>query len=68
VIAFVLVLAFTLLLFAFRSIVGAAEGDCAHLLFVRAVTVLVFEHHWAEGLRGFKSNGRSSPGCPCPSS
>jgi RND superfamily putative drug exporter len=60
VIAFVLVLAFVLLLFAFRSIVVPLKAIVLNLLSVGAaygVMVLVFQHHWAEGLLGFKSNG-----------
>jgi len=60
VIAFVLVLAFVLLLFAFRSIVVPVKAIVLNLLSVGAaygVMVLVFQHHWAEGILGFKSNG-----------
>ncbi len=60
VIAFVLVLAFVLLLFAFRSIVVPLKAIVLNLLSVGAaygVMVLVFQHHWAEGILGFKSNG-----------
>ena len=60
VIAFVLALAFVLLLVAFRSIVIPLKAIVLNLLSVAAaygVLVLVFQHHWAEGLLGFHSNG-----------
>jgi uncharacterized membrane protein YdfJ with MMPL/SSD domain len=60
VIVFVLVLAFGLLLVAFRSIVVPLKAIVLNLLSVGAsygVLVLVFQHHWAEGILGFKSNG-----------
>ena len=60
VIAFVLVLAFLLLLVAFRSIVVPLKAIVLNLLSVGAaygVLVLVFQHRWAEPLLGFKSNG-----------
>jgi uncharacterized membrane protein YdfJ with MMPL/SSD domain len=60
VIAFVLVFAFLLLLLAFRSIVVPLKAIVLNLLSVGAssgVLVLVFQHHWAESLLGFKSNG-----------
>jgi uncharacterized membrane protein YdfJ with MMPL/SSD domain len=60
VIAFVLGLAFLLLLVAFRSIVVPLKAIVLNLLSVGAaygVLVLVFQHHWAEGLLGFTSNG-----------
>jgi RND superfamily putative drug exporter len=60
VIAFVLVLAFLLLLVAFRSIVVPLKAIFLNLLSVGAaygVLVLVFQHHWAEPLLGFHSNG-----------
>ena len=60
VIAFVLVLAFCLLLLAFRSIVVPLKAIVLNLLSVGAaygVLVLVFQHRWAEGLLGFHSNG-----------
>jgi uncharacterized membrane protein YdfJ with MMPL/SSD domain len=60
VIAFVLVFAFLLLLVAFRSIVVPLKAIVLNLLSVGAsygVLVLVFQHHWAESLLGFKSNG-----------
>jgi len=60
VLAFVLLLAFGLLLFAFRSIVVPLKAIVLNLLSVGAsygVLVLVFQHHWAEPLLGFTSNG-----------
>ncbi|HKD34065.1 MAG TPA: MMPL family transporter [Gaiellaceae bacterium] len=60
VIAFVLVLAFILLLVTFRSIVVPLKAIVLNLLSVSAaygVLVLVFQHHWAQGLLGFHSNG-----------
>jgi uncharacterized membrane protein YdfJ with MMPL/SSD domain len=60
VVAFVLVFAFGVLLIAFRSIVVPLKAIVLNLLSVGAsygVLVLVFQHHWAEGLLGFKSNG-----------
>ena len=60
VIAFVLLFAFVLLLLAFRSLVVPLKAIVLNLLSVAAaygVLVLVFQHRWAEGLLGFKSNG-----------
>jgi RND superfamily putative drug exporter len=60
VIGFVLVLAFCLLLVAFRSIVVPLKAVVLNLLSVGAaygVLALVFEHHWAEPILGFHSNG-----------
>jgi RND superfamily putative drug exporter len=60
VIAFVLGLAFVLLLVTFRSIVVPLKAIVLNLLSVAAaygVLVLVFQHHWAQGLLGFHSNG-----------
>ncbi len=60
VLAFVLLLAFVVLLFAFRSIVVPVKAIVLNLLSVGAsygVLVLVFEHHWAEPLLGFTSDG-----------
>src|SRR5207253_6442152 len=60
VIAFVLLLGFGLLLLAFRSLVVPLKAIVLNLLSVAAsygVLVLVFQHHWAEGILGFKSNG-----------
>ena len=59
-IAFVLVLAFLLLLVTFRSIVVPIKAIVLNLLSVAAsygVLVLVFQRHWAEGILGFHSNG-----------
>jgi len=56
----VLLLAFVLLLVAFRSIVVPLKAIVLNLLSVGAsygVLVLVFQHHWAEPLLGFTSNG-----------
>ena len=60
VIAFVLALAFVLLLATFRSIVIPITAICLNLLSVGAaygLLVLIFQHTWAEGLLGFTSNG-----------
>jgi uncharacterized membrane protein YdfJ with MMPL/SSD domain len=60
VIAFVLGLAFVVLLVTFRSIVVPLKAIVLNLLSVGAaygVLVLVFQHHWAEGILGFTSNG-----------
>jgi len=60
VLVFVLFLAFVLLLVAFRSIVVPLKAIVLNLLSVSAaygVLVLVFQHHWAESLLGFTSNG-----------
>jgi uncharacterized membrane protein YdfJ with MMPL/SSD domain len=60
VIAFVLALAFLLLLVAFRSIVVPLKAIVLNLLSVGAaygVLVLVFQHRWAEPILGFTSNG-----------
>ncbi len=60
VIAFVLTFAFLLLLLAFRSLVVPIKAIVLNLLSVAAaygVLVLVFQHHWAQGLLGFQSNG-----------
>ena len=60
VIVFVLALAFVLLLVAFRSIVVPLKAIVLNLLSVGAaygVIVLVFQHHWAEPILGFTSNG-----------
>jgi uncharacterized membrane protein YdfJ with MMPL/SSD domain len=60
VIVFVLLLAFVLLLVAFRSIVVPLKAIVLNLLSVGAaygVLVLVFQHHWAQGVLGFTSNG-----------
>jgi uncharacterized membrane protein YdfJ with MMPL/SSD domain len=60
VVAFVLALAFVLLLVAFRSIVVPIKAIVLNLLSVGAsygVLVLVFEHRWAQGLLDFRSDG-----------
>jgi RND superfamily putative drug exporter len=60
VFAFVLGLAFVLLLVTFRSLVIPIVAIVLNLLSVGAsygLLVLVFQHHWAEGLLGFSSNG-----------
>ena len=60
VIAFVLALGFLILLFTFRSIVIPIKAILLNLLSLAAsygVLVLVFQHHWAESMLGFKSNG-----------
>jgi RND superfamily putative drug exporter len=60
VVGFVLLFAFGVLLVAFRSIVVPIKAIVLNLLSVAAaygVLVLVFQHHWAEGLLGFRSNG-----------
>ena len=58
--AFVLGLAFVLLLLTFRSIVIPIKAILLNLLSVFAAygaLVLVFQYHWAEGILGFHSNG-----------
>jgi RND superfamily putative drug exporter len=60
VLVFVLLLAFALLLVAFRSIVVPLKAIALNLLSVAAsygVLALVFQHHWAETILGFHSNG-----------
>jgi RND superfamily putative drug exporter len=60
VFAFVLTMAFLLLLVTFRSIVLPVTAIALNLLSVGAaygVLVLVFQHTWAQGLLGFKSTG-----------
>ena len=59
VVAFVLALAFVLLLSTFRSVVIPITAIVLNLLSVGAaygLLVLIFQHHWAEGLLGFTSN------------
>jgi uncharacterized membrane protein YdfJ with MMPL/SSD domain len=59
VFAFVLGLAFLLLLMTFRSIVIPLKAIVLNLLSVGAafgILVLVFQHDWAEGILGFTSN------------
>jgi uncharacterized membrane protein YdfJ with MMPL/SSD domain len=58
VFGFVLLLAFLLMLFAFRSLVIAAKAIILNLLSIGAaygVMVLVFQHGWGKGLLGFES-------------
>jgi uncharacterized membrane protein YdfJ with MMPL/SSD domain len=60
VFAFVLLLAFILLLVTFRSIVIPIKAIVLNLLSVGAaygVLALVFQNHWAESILGFKSTG-----------
>ena len=60
VFAFVLALAFVLLLAAFRSVVIAIKAIVLNLLSVAAafgVLVLVFQHDWAKGILGFDYSG-----------
>lgn len=60
VFAFVLALAFVLLLMTFRSVVIPLKSIVLNLLSVGAaygVLVLVFQNAWAESLLGFTSNG-----------
>jgi uncharacterized membrane protein YdfJ with MMPL/SSD domain len=60
VFAFVLGLAFVLLLMTFRSIVVPIKAIVLNLLSVGAsygTLVLIFQHHWAEGILDFRSNG-----------
>ena len=70
-IAFVLVLAFVILLVTFRSLVIPIKAIVLNLLSVAAsygVLVLVFQRHWAEGSSASTRSARSSPGCRCSSS
>ena len=67
VFAFVLGLAFLLLLTTFRSIVIPLKAIVLNLLSVGAaygVLVLVFQHGWGESLLGFKSTGAIEPWLP----
>ena len=60
VFAFVLGMAFLLLLVTFRSIVIPLKAIALNLLSVAAsygALVLVFQHRWAQSLLGFKSTG-----------
>jgi RND superfamily putative drug exporter len=60
VVAFVLALAFVLLLVTFRSVVVPIKAIVLNLLSVAAsygVLVLVFQHRWAGGILGFRSDG-----------
>jgi RND superfamily putative drug exporter len=59
VLAFVLALAFCLLLATFRSIVIPIKAIVLNLLSVGAaygLLVLIFQHNWAQGILGFTSN------------
>jgi uncharacterized membrane protein YdfJ with MMPL/SSD domain len=67
VVAFVLVLAFVLMLVAFRSPVIAAKAIVLNLLSVAAaygVLVLVFQHGVGKGLLGFESTAGIDPVVP----
>jgi uncharacterized membrane protein YdfJ with MMPL/SSD domain len=67
VFAFVLVLAFALMLFAFRSLVIAAKAVVLNLLSVGAaygVLVAVFQHGIGKGLLGFDSTAGIIPEVP----
>jgi len=67
VVGFVLVLAFGLMLVAFRSIVVAIKAIALNLLSVGAaygVLVLVFQHGVGKGLLGFSSTAGISPVVP----
>jgi uncharacterized membrane protein YdfJ with MMPL/SSD domain len=66
-IGFVLVLAFALLLVAFRSVVIAAKAVALNLLSVGAaygLLVAVFQWGWGESLLGFESTGAVLSGLP----
>ena len=67
VFAFVLGMAFLLLLVTFRSIVVPIKAILLNLLSVGAaygVLVLVFQDGWGEGLLGFHGNGGVTPWLP----
>ena len=67
VFAFVLLFAFVLMLFAFRSLVIAAKAIVLNLLSVSAaygVLVLVFQHGVGKGLVGFTSTAGIDPVVP----
>jgi RND superfamily putative drug exporter len=67
VFAFVLLFAFALMLFAFRSIVIAAKAILLNLLSVAAaygVLVLVFQHGFGSGLLGLSSTAGIEPAVP----
>jgi len=67
VVGFVLVIAFVLLLVAFRSLVVAAKAMLLNLLSVAAaygVLVLVFQHGIGKGLLGFSSTAGIDPVVP----
>ena len=60
VIGFVLLLSFVLLLVTFRSLIVPIKAILLNLLSVGAaygILVAVFQHSWAEGILGFKSDG-----------
>jgi RND superfamily putative drug exporter len=60
VIGFVLLLAFALLYFSFRSAAVAGVAVGLNLLSVGAaygLLELIFQHHWADGLLGFTATG-----------
>lgn len=60
VLAFVLALAFVLLLISFRSLVVALTAIVLNLLSVGAAygfLTVVFQHHWADGILGYTSTG-----------
>ena len=60
VIGFVLLLSFLLLLVTFRSLIIPIKAILLNLLSVGAaygILVAVFQHSWAQGLLGFKSDG-----------
>ena len=60
VIGFVLLLSFLLLLVTFRSLIVPIKAIVLNLLSVGAaygILVAVFQHSWAEGILGFKSDG-----------
>ncbi len=67
VFAFVLGLAFLLLMFTFRSIVIPIKAILLNLLSVGAAygaLVLIFQNGWFESLLGFQSNGGIAPWLP----
>jgi uncharacterized membrane protein YdfJ with MMPL/SSD domain len=67
VFAFVLILAFVLMLLSFRSIVIAAKAVILNLLSVGAaygILVLVFQHGWGKGILGFEFTGGIDPFLP----
>ena len=67
VVAFVLLLAFALMLVAFRSLVIAVKAIVLNLLSVAAaygVLVLVFQHGFGKGLLGFSSTAGIDPVVP----
>jgi uncharacterized membrane protein YdfJ with MMPL/SSD domain len=69
VIAFVLALAFVLLVASFGSPLVAAAVIALNLLSVGAafgVLVVVFQHHWAQSLLGFGSDGTIVRGIALP--